>query len=323
MAVFAGSAHQADQLDRLGPARLSALASILCAAGVFLLEALPTPLLFVFGGVLSLAGCAAFFLIYGKNLAFYNHQERICQLATAFVVGAAIVALTATLADTVAFLVTLSLFAALHLFTLKPNKDTFAFASLAEKRASHQFALSSLFTTALTGFVLGHRVLPSCRALTGGGGCAALLCPAYRRGRARVPGRPVHRQEAFGKLASALLRHRGLPRHRPAAVRAGLGAAAVRGLPVHDVFAGHPRMLFRHGRGGALQPDIALLGVRHQPCLLFLGRIRGLFGVRVGLLVRHAAPSSSPVSCRFCLSCGAATTCSRTATPAASRSPTW
>ena len=50
VAVFAGSAHQADQLDRLGPARLSALASILCAAGVFLLEALPTPLLFVFGG---------------------------------------------------------------------------------------------------------------------------------------------------------------------------------------------------------------------------------------------------------------------------------
>ena len=157
MAVFAGSAHQADQLDRLGPARLSALASILCAAGVFLLEALPTPLLFVFGGVLSLAGCAAFFLIYGKNLAFYNHQERICQLATAFVVGAAIVALAATLADTVAFLVTLflPLFAALHLFTLKPNKDTFAFASLAETRKSHQFALSSLFTTALTGFVWG------------------------------------------------------------------------------------------------------------------------------------------------------------------------
>lgn len=157
VAVFAGSAHQADRLDRLGPARLSALASILCAAGVFLLEALPTPLLFVFGGVLSLMGCAAFFLIYGKNLAFYNHQERICQLATAFVVGAAIVALTATLADTVAFLVTLflPLFAALHLFTLKPNKDTFAFASLAETSKSHQFALSSLFTTALTGFVWG------------------------------------------------------------------------------------------------------------------------------------------------------------------------
>lgn len=55
VAVFAGQRPPADQLDRLGPARLSALASILCAAGVFLLEALPTPLLFVFGGVLSLA----------------------------------------------------------------------------------------------------------------------------------------------------------------------------------------------------------------------------------------------------------------------------
>ncbi len=201
VAVFAGSAHQADQLDRLGPARLSALASILCAAGVFLLEALPTPLLFVFGGVLSLAGCAAFFLIYGKNLAFYNHQERICQLATAFVVGAAIVALTATLADTVAFLVTLflPLFAALHLFTLKPNKDTFAFASLAETRKSHQFALSSLFTTALTGFVWG--IAFCLLAVRSPAAEAAPLCFALpiAVGGLVFPGRPVHRARSFRK----------------------------------------------------------------------------------------------------------------------------
>ena len=103
VAAFALCARLADRLDRVGPARLSVAAGALCTVGVGLLEASPLPVPFVLGGMLSLAGCVALFMVHGKNLAFYNHQERVCQLAAAFVVGAALVALVSSLADPVAF----------------------------------------------------------------------------------------------------------------------------------------------------------------------------------------------------------------------------
>lgn len=157
VAALALCARLADRLDRVGPARLSVAAGALCTVGVGLLEASPLPVPFVLGGMLSLAGCVAFFMVHGKNLAFYNHRERVCQLAAAFVVGAALVALASSLADPVAFTATLFLpvLSVLHLCTLKPNKDTFSFAGLEETRKNRWFAPSTLFTTALTGCMWG------------------------------------------------------------------------------------------------------------------------------------------------------------------------
>lgn len=155
--IFAACAHMSDALDRIGPARLSVAACLSCVVGTTLLEgALSSPLVLI-GGLLSLLGCVVFFLILGKNLAFYDHQERICQLAAAFIVGAAIIAIASTLTDTAMFIIALVLpvLSALHLCTLKPNKNSFSFADLASSRKSHRFSVTTLFTTAMTGFVWG------------------------------------------------------------------------------------------------------------------------------------------------------------------------
>ena len=104
--IFVLCAHLADRLDRIGPARLSVIACVLCAIGAMLLEIPSASILFAFGGFLSLLGCVTFFLILGKNLAFYDHQERICQLSAAFLVGSAVIAIAATLNDTAMFAIT-------------------------------------------------------------------------------------------------------------------------------------------------------------------------------------------------------------------------
>ena len=157
VAGFALCAFLADKLDNMGPARISIFASALCAAGSALLEVRHTLPISILGGLLALAGCMAFLFIFGKNLAFYNHSERICFIAAAFLAGAAIVAISAALADAAVFtlLILLPVLAALHLCTLKPNKDTFSFSNLEITRKSHRFSLTALFTTAITGFVWG------------------------------------------------------------------------------------------------------------------------------------------------------------------------
>ena len=155
--IFALCAHLADRLDRIGPARLSVIACVLCAIGAMLLEIPSASILFAFGGFLSLLGCVTFFLILGKNLAFYDHQERICQLSAAFLVGSAVIAIAATLNDAAMFAISiiLPLLTALHLCVLKVNKGTFSFADLAASRKSHRFSVTVLFTTAVTGFIWG------------------------------------------------------------------------------------------------------------------------------------------------------------------------
>lgn len=155
--VFVACAHMADRLDKAGPARLSIIACVLCTLGALLLEVTLAPFLFALGGLLSLLGCVMLFLILGKNLAFYDHQERICQLSAAFLMGAAIIAIAATLVDAAMFIVVLLLpiLTALHLCVLKTNKGTFSFASLDATRKSHRFSLTVLFTTAVTGLVWG------------------------------------------------------------------------------------------------------------------------------------------------------------------------
>lgn len=155
--IFVLCAHLADRLDRIGPARLSVIACVLCAIGAMLLEIPSASILFAFGGFLSLLGCVTFFLILGKNLAFYDHQERICQLSAAFLVGSAVIAIAATLNDTAMFAISiiLPLLTALHLCVLKVNKGTFSFADLAASRKSHRFSVTVLFTTAVTGFIWG------------------------------------------------------------------------------------------------------------------------------------------------------------------------
>ncbi len=157
VALFAIGAHTADFLDRFGPGRLSLAASILCCTGLALLEFAPGPGPYVGGGVLAIAGSSAYFFVLGKNLAFYNHQERICLLATAFIAGAVLVGIIASMADAASFIGALLLpaISALHLCTLKPNKGSFTFADLATTRKSHRFSLTVLLTTALTGLVWG------------------------------------------------------------------------------------------------------------------------------------------------------------------------
>ena len=150
-------AFLADALDGIGPAKISVIASMCCALGAVFLEARCALPLSIAGGVLSLCGCMAFLFILGKNLAFYNHYERIGILSTSFLTGAAIIAAAAALIDGAVFVVLIlaPVLAALHLCTLKQNKDTFTFSNLAITRKSYHFAPRTLFTTAITGLMWG------------------------------------------------------------------------------------------------------------------------------------------------------------------------
>lgn len=159
---FVLCAFSADKLDNAGPARISVAASVLCALGAVLLEVRHALIVSILGGFLALVGCTAFLFILGKNLAFYNHYERICLIATSFLTGSAIIAVSATLVDGAVFVVLIlsPVLAALHLCTLRPNKDTFIFSNLKITRKSYRFSPGVLFTTAITGFVWGVAFCP-------------------------------------------------------------------------------------------------------------------------------------------------------------------
>lgn len=157
VALFIAAAFLSDRLEGIGPARLSAIACALCTTGSLFLNMLPQPISVIVGPPLALTGSTAFFLVLGKTLAFYNHQERSAFIACAFMTGAGIVAIATAINDTAMLVVSLTLpvLSSLHLFTLKTNAGTFEFMNLADTRKSHQFPLSALLTTALTGLVWG------------------------------------------------------------------------------------------------------------------------------------------------------------------------
>lgn len=155
--LLALCARYADTIDAIGPGRLSLVACAASMLGVVVLEVSTQAAFILAGGVLAGLGMALFLLIFGKNLAFYSHDKRISQLCAAFLTAALLTALISALEDAAALVATflLPLLCALHLCTLKANAGTYAFANLSKSRDEYQISASTLFTTAITGFMWG------------------------------------------------------------------------------------------------------------------------------------------------------------------------
>ncbi len=151
------SARLADRVDFYGPAKLSMIGCILCALGLVFLGMTRYPALSLAAGIVSVVGAGFFLLILGKNLAYYDQRERYLQLCCAFVLSASLVAISAFLDAVGVFILESMLLLAivLHLYTLKPNSETYCFASLSASKQDYHFEWTTLLTTALTGTVWG------------------------------------------------------------------------------------------------------------------------------------------------------------------------
>lgn len=187
-------AHASDILTRAGPMLLAAVSAACSVCGVFLLEFASLIEAHLAGGALAMLGCTIFSLIWGKNLSFYTHAERMPILCGAFLLGSVITALAISLSWEVQFVVSacLPIVSALHLSTFKPVKGTFFFALMKETRKSYKFSVRVLLTTAITGYVWGIAffiilkptnppyIVPLCFALPIALGCIVGFIDSYR-----------------------------------------------------------------------------------------------------------------------------------------------
>ncbi len=156
-ALYVASAFLSDKLTAIGPVPLTVFASMMCIVGALLLELQWGFVSNLGGGLCVILGFVLFTQVWGKNLSFYNHGDRISVLCATFILGALFTALSFALVNEAMLiaLFCLPLLSLVHLMSLRSMQGSFVFAALEESRESYRFSVRPLMTTALTGYVWG------------------------------------------------------------------------------------------------------------------------------------------------------------------------